>query len=39
MKHLKSINESLNTTTLTKDEVIEILKKKKIKLIRENEKN
>ena len=25
MKHLKSINESLNTTTLTKDEVIEIL--------------
>ena len=25
MKHLKNINESLNTTTLTKDEVIEIL--------------
>jgi hypothetical protein len=25
MKHLKSVNESLNTTTLTKDEVIEIL--------------
>ena len=25
MKHLKRINESLNTTTLTKDEVIEIL--------------
>jgi hypothetical protein len=28
MKHLKSINESLNTTTLAKDEVIEILTKK-----------